>query len=322
VDRRTVRVAIVAALCILAVGIAAATLDSAQDTGGGFGPGNAGGPGGGERSGDSIVDLNDRGSGSFLPKGAAAYGGCIEFLRSLEFLLGALAVVIGIGAVITFRHNVAVALAMLIAFGMPAMVLYLFLAACPGETADPGLIPEGGGNASAPQGGGMPGAGSGTNPAPPSLVVLAVLGVLLLAAAIVIARSTGDDEVELDQPDEPTTDEEAVEAIGAVAGAAADRIDAAGDVDNEVYRAWREMVQLLAVENPDATTPGEFADAAVAAGMERDDVAELTDLFEAVRYGGFDPTADREGRAVDALRRIEDEYAGDDAGWGPEDDDE
>jgi hypothetical protein len=103
-----------------------------------------------------------------------------------------------------------------------------------------------------------------------------------------------------------------LEAVAAAAGAAAERIENDADATNEVYRAWGEMVGLLAVADPETTTPAEFADAAVAAGMDRDDVTLLTRLFEEVRYGGRDPDV-REGRALDALRRIEAAYGSPDA---------
>ncbi len=61
--------------------------------------------------------------------------------------------------------------------------------------------------------------------------------------------------------------------------------------------------------NPDAATPTEFAAAAVDAGMAREDVEALTEVFEAVRYGAAEPTAAREREAVEALRRIERAYA-------------
>jgi hypothetical protein len=79
---------------------------------------------------------------------------------------------------------------------------------------------------------------------------------------------------------------------------------------NEIYRAWLEMTRHLAVDRPRSSTPTEFAEAAVDAGMAREDVRELTDLFELVRYGGEAPTPDRVDRARDALRRIERTYGG------------
>jgi hypothetical protein len=96
-----------------------------------------------------------------------------------------------------------------------------------------------------------------------------------------------------------------VTAIAAAAGSAADRIEHTGEVDNEVYRAYREMTADLDVLNPASATPAEFRAAALEAGLAREDVDELTAVFEDVRYGGEAPTEERERRAVDALRRIE-----------------
>jgi len=69
------------------------------------------------------------------------------------------------------------------------------------------------------------------------------------------------------------------------------------------------MTDLLEVAHPEASTPEDFADAAVEAGMRREDVEELTDLFRTVRYGPEGATPGREQRAVEALRRIESTYA-------------
>jgi hypothetical protein len=143
-----------------------------------------------------------------------------------------------------------------------------------------------------------------------------LLGVLVLAAAVlavVAYRASGDDTAEED--DDPVArrrtpdDEEALAAVGAAAGAAADRIENAADVENEVYRAWREMTDHVDVSNPASSTPGEFAAAARDAGMAATHVDTLTALFRDVRYGGEEATEDRERQAVDALRAIEDEYA-------------
>jgi len=43
--------------------------------------------------------------------------------------------------------------------------------------------------------------------------------------------------------------------------------------------------------------------------MDREDVDHLTGLFAEVRYGGADPTSDRERAAVETLRRVEATYA-------------
>jgi hypothetical protein len=75
------------------------------------------------------------------------------------------------------------------------------------------------------------------------------------------------------------------------------------------------MTRHLDVPNPESSTPAEFAAVAVEAGIDREDVEELTALFEAVRYGGESPTEDRERRALEALRSVE-EYADDGGGPG------
>nr|WP_303647825.1 DUF4129 domain-containing protein [Haloarchaeobius amylolyticus] len=106
-------------------------------------------------------------------------------------------------------------------------------------------------------------------------------------------------------------------AVGAAAGRAADRLEDTTAVDNEVYRAWREMTTHLDVPDPQSSTPAEFAEAAVAAGMTREQVDELTALFEEVRYGGEAPTSDRETRAIDALRAIEAAHATGGSGSSP-----
>lgn len=141
-------------------------------------------------------------------------------------------------------------------------------------------------------------------PPPPILllgVVLTVaLGVLLVGLVVSGHRSSvldgsGDED-----------DEELAE-LSRIAGSAADRIEANDDVTNEVYRAWRRMVGLLDVDNPDAQSPAEFADAARRTGMAEVDVSTLTELFCEVRYGGLDAD-ERVPAAVAALRRIEEAY--------------
>lgn len=143
-------------------------------------------------------------------------------------------------------------------------------------------------------------------PAPPVLL-LAIFAFAFLVAVAAVLRSTGGDAASDAPPDQPGD----VAAVGRAAGRAADRIREGTHADNEVYRAWREMTGLLDVPNPESSTPGEFADAAVAAGMTAGDVDELTRLFESVRYGGVDPDRSLERRALSAFDRIEASYAED-----------
>ncbi len=305
-DRDTLRVAVVALLAVLALGAAAATLDTATSTGGGMGPSDSGGQGVDEDPGDSVLpSQEDDGGTLFGGEGMASFG-CFPVLREPTTIAAALLAVAGVALLIRRRYDGMVSAAFLMAFGLPGAVFYLLLSACStSSNEDGGLLPEGG---DLPEGGGMLGEEVGrTVPSTPSLLLLVLLAGAFLLAAAVIVRGTDDDEEEVPEEEVPEPDDRAA-AVAAVAGEAADRIEDDGDLENEIYRAWREMVGLLDVSNPRATTPGEFADAAAAAGIERADVDELTELFETVRYGGFEATDERERRAVAALRRIEDEY--------------
>jgi len=140
----------------------------------------------------------------------------------------------------------------------------------------------------------------------PSLVTFGVVGVALVAALGVVyyASASVDASVDPSPPAEPDTPDR--EPVGAAAARAADRIDAhEGTPSNAVYEAWTEMTTALDVADPATSTPGEFADAATAAGMDGARVAQLTDLFERVRYGSEPVTADHERRAVEILRAIQ-----------------
>lgn len=142
----------------------------------------------------------------------------------------------------------------------------------------------------------------------PERHILAALGLVALlgalAAVFVLSQRDGLPE----NADEQSEDEDEPATIGEIAGDAADRIENEPSHANEVYRAWDEMTDTLDVADPETTTPGEFERLAVDAGMDPADVRELTELFEAVRYGDQHPEA-YEDRAVEVLRRVEDTYA-------------
>jgi transglutaminase-like putative cysteine protease len=71
--------------------------------------------------------------------------------------------------------------------------------------------------------------------------------------------------------------------------------------DNDVYRAWATFRSGL---DGDSESPATVADRARRAGLPEEAVAELTRTFRTVRYGGADPTPEREQRAREALDRI------------------
>ena len=309
-DRDTVRPVVLALLAVVAIGLAAATLDSAvvTDSSGGFGFGppssDAGAPGGQQPE----FNFGNQSSSGQLPR----FVPCIPVLDTwwaITAILGAF----GLGAYVAYRRLGGIGLVAYVGpVGVPLLLAHSLLTICspPAQDLRQSLF-EPGNVSMAPDGGsGAPGSGTGTSVFDPSTLLIVGLGVALVAAVVLLFVSSSGDDPEPD-PDETVPEPEDLRAVGQAAGEAADRIESSTDVDNEVYRAWREMTDHLDVSNPQSSTPAEFAAAAVDAGLDREDVEELTSLFEAVRYGGESATDERERRAIEALRRIEREYAGD-----------
>ncbi len=312
---RTVALAV---LCVAVIAFAAATLDSTTNPDASFGAGYAGvdeDPGGertptAEPSGDSPGDSNspldlDTSEGAPIQL-------CQPWLK--QPLVQTLLVfgLVGIFAAGRWLDDAATGLAGVFVVGYPGFFLYLLFTSC--RTGDAGLVDLSDAGRPAAQGGGL--LGGETTVAPPTLsttllLVLVVATLVAVAALVLTGNHDQRDDREVggedDEPDpEPATD---VRAVGAAAGRAADRIEAAGGFENEVYRAWASMTDHLAVDHPESSTPAEFAAAATDAGMDPVDVTRLTDLFEDVRYGGKEPTPEREDAAVETLRRIESAYA-------------
>lgn len=300
---------LLAVLAVLALAASAATLNSVNHGSVGIG-GSDEGIGSGD-SGSSIdtgspksLDTSDQGSSVITSIFRALFG--------LLILLGFICLVIVVsqaGWRSVLRSAVPVVFIMLLIFAL----LYAFNGFTNGNQSKQGGML--GDELSLPSGGSL---NSVTEIAPTitndfSTIVLALLGVTVLIAAVVLVRATGDDSIF--RGSDPETDESGVEsataesaAVGEAAGRAADRIETDTPLSNAVYSAWKEMTTHLDLPR-ETSTPGEFAETAVASGMARDDVDELTELFEATRYGGIDASEEREQRALAALRRIEQEYA-------------
>src|SRR6056297_1895242 len=297
VKRDTLAAVLLALLAVVALGVAAATLDSAVSLGGGgFGGAGAGG-GTGAESGDAGMSPTPSGGGVIsLPPV------CYEFLREPPALLAFAAVLLAVTGLVYRDTGSALATGAVVgSLGLPVAVLGWLLSTC-GPAGDGfefvlGLVGPGEGAASTPE-----------------LLFALVVVAALVASVAVLLGAGGDDEAGVgeaaaesddDEPDEPD-----LRAVGRVAGEAADRIERS-DADNEVYRAWRDMTEALDVDRPASSTPAEFAAAAVDAGVDEEPVADLTAAFERVRYGGEEATAERERRAAAALRRIEERHGGD-----------
>ncbi|MFB6140626.1 MAG: DUF4129 domain-containing protein [Halosimplex sp.] len=302
--RDTTRTAIIAVLAVLAVAFAASTLDSTvvPERSGPSGP-----PGSGEGGNGGLVSPRPPGS----TPGEAVQ---IPHLREILAVLAGIGVLAFVAYVILYwRETLGIVLAGVALLGL-LFVLSRFLPPPATPPRPPMVLPRNGSLFGGGGGGGGGGGSDAPRPGPSSLVLLLVLG-LALAGALVGLFRIGTDESD-DGSGESDDGGASAAAVGRAAGRAADRIEDEADeedVDNEVYRAWREMTDLLAVDDPGTSTPGEFAAAAVEAGLGREDVTELTRLFEDVRYGDRRPSDERERRAVAIFRRIEGRYAEEDS---------
>jgi len=311
VERRTALTLLLAVLAVAALAVSAATLDSTTTT-------RSGGAGGGTQSeevgfGDAPESGIDIGGDAGGGPGSANI--CVDELRSPVAQLGALVIAL-VGFLLLYRQigSAVIAGLALTSLGFPFLFIWGLLISCGqsnsqsdsnygfGETNETGLT----------DGGGAPGlSGTGEAVTTPTVALGLLLVVAIAGSVILLIRSAATDQTTPETAEPDTTVAEPATAVGTVAGQAADRLADDADVSNEVYRAWREMTTYLDVDHPRASTPAEFAAAAVDAGMAREDVTELTAVFETVRYGPGSVTDDQERRAREALRNIEATYADD-----------
>lgn len=317
-DRDALRTLVLAALAVLALAVAAATLTDAVAVGG-EGSSLGGGSGGGVGDDDGEGLGEEGGSSLGSTSSDLRLDVCVKWLTDPLVAGGILLFLLGVGAAEWYlTKEFLVGFAVFVMVAIPVGFVYYLLTACRGVESQLGLAGRAQENLSIFPGAGAGGGGSGAGGAAstvsqPQVALLLVLGLAILVAVGLVLTGTGDDDPPAAADADEGPPEPDVAAVGRVAGDAADRISGDAAVENEVYRAWREMTDHLDVANPHSSTPAEFAEAAVDAGMARDDVDDLTEVFEAVRYGPYEPTADREERAVAALRRIEAAYAGGDA---------
>lgn len=287
-DPRTRTALLITAVAVLALGLSAATLTSTVQS-----SADGGGGGGGGIHNPNIPDLDlDQPRGGDAPS-------VISRIIAVLFLLGAFALVL---YALLYRKRAAAFLGLLVG---AAVVFWLLI-----QVLSMFSVPDGVG--------GWFGGLSGLTGDGGELQSLRILALVVVAAGLGILAVylfTGTDRNPLrsnsDQVDEETTETDDPTEMGEIAGRVADRIerqDGDEDLENQVYEAYSEMTAHLDVPSDDATTPREFAEAAAERGMADDDVSALTSLFEAVRYGGYAATADREQEAVETLRRIERRY--------------
>lgn len=321
-NRRTLGVAIILVCCVGAIVLSAGTLSQTTSAGD---EANQAAPEQDDSipATDSPMDANVEG-GETKQKPPVKVERCEQSIPPV-LLLGLGGLVVGVTAFMYRRYDRMVAMSSFFVVGVLVATTVPFMVACPDQpvpeeqqNGTPDVM-----NNQTASGGGGDGSGGGeqgeTRQQLPEVLLL-LIGVVGIAAVVVagvwVVRTGGDDEesklVEAvgpdDEPDPPDSPD--VEAVAAAAGRAADRIETQAGSDNEIYRAWVEMTRHLPVDHPETSTPREFERAALQAGFETGPVGELTDLFEAVRYGHERATDDREDRAVEALRRLEDQFEG------------
>ena len=297
---------LLAVLCIVAVGISAATLTDAS-TESVYNPATGPQPIIGDPPGET--GEGGQGGGGAVGSGTVSSGYtdftfCIQLLTNPLVVIG---IVVAFGGLIALLSRVlSIAAGVLAGLTLipPVSVGYFFLTNCQGAS----VIGAGGGG-----GGSLARGVAATSPVPPWLAMVLVAGVVVVGAAAVLYRGTGDEEFEGVSAEAEEDESADVADIAEAAGEAADRIEVTAEVDNEVYRAWGEMTDSLDIPNPESATAREFEQRAIEAGMDADDVRELTALFEEVRYGEASVDEVREERAVEILRDIEASYGADES---------
>jgi hypothetical protein len=294
--RDSIRVLLIAILAIAALSVVAATIESTTAP-------QSSGPG--EREGGGSTD-----NGLLPPPQNMTTPGLSLRIPFLSEILLVLAVVVAVSLPIYLyvywraALRVLVSLALLLGF----VSLFTFLLGSllgfgdvlgfSGDNSVWSLTSGGGADAPSDQ------------PSLPSVLLLLALTLTLVGTVIAFFKSrSGTEDSTPEASSEPDVD---TRAVSEVAGRAADRLEHDADVDNEVYRAWQEMTELLELPDPETSTPADFATAAVEANMDEDAVADLTRLFEEVRYGERAASPEREEAAIRSLRRIESRYAEDD----------
>lgn len=317
VNRDIAGVVVIGVLALAALGLTAATIDSTYssnistdgtspsgpDAGGGFGESDSSGS-----SDSASQNRENRGSQSPLqiPKI------CIELLTTTPGILGLVGGIMLLIALAYRQFGFIGASFVGYLFGLPAVVGYGFLTQCPTSGSGTGTqSPLGQFLAQAPLGGSL------TSTSVPPWLLIGVFSLAGVAAVVALVSATGSEDIETAiEEDEEEPD---LEEFAATAGKVADHIESTdADVDNAVYRAWWEMTELLDMANPETSTPAEFADAAVEAGMNEEEVDRLTRLFEEARYGNMDPEPHEE-LALETFRAIEERYGVSDDSENPGD---
>jgi hypothetical protein len=99
-----------------------------------------------------------------------------------------------------------------------------------------------------------------------------------------------------------------IDLVGSEAEKAWQALQTGSDLKDVIIRCYRQMSLALnkaqGIERKDFMTTGEFESVLEAAGIPHEPIHQLTRLFDAVRYGNWQPNAADEKRAIQCLESI------------------
>lgn len=301
----SVQVLLIGGLAIIAFGLAAATLTTPVDSGTiGVGGSETDLPSGGTPNNGSAPALSPlpitEGSGGLL-----SWSLCVESVGPVPTWAALFGGLLGLALLVRYVSGGVPALAVGLLGIWPVLLIWLLVTAgCP---VDPGL-PVGGEQSTGliPSTGSETEEGGGTAVTPAVSVPWVVLLVLLVIGIGVVIGAFRIDETGDHTNATKTGSATSEQPVGRARKDTAQQTDLGGQAaDNDVYRAWRQMIEQADVDYDQTQTPTELIDPIAETGRDRTAVQALTTLFKTTRYGTTPPSPAREQRAKELLERIE-----------------
>lgn len=134
-------------------------------------------------------------------------------------------------------------------------------------------------------------------PVPPVLLWLVGIGLLVISTLIGVWMFTSSSS-------QATT----IDVVGLEAEKAWQALKTGLDLKDVIVKCYRQMSLALekeqGIEREDSMTTREFENLLEAAGIPHDPIHQLTQLFEAVRYGNWQPNPVDEQKAIHCLEAI------------------
>lgn len=132
--------------------------------------------------------------------------------------------------------------------------------------------------------------------APPSLLWLAGIGLLVVSVLVLVWIFT------------PSRQTSPIDLVGWEAEKARQALITGVDLKDVIVQCYRQMSRAMeqerGIERKDFMTTGEFENLLQTAGIPREPIHQLTQLFDAVRYGNWQPNAADEQKAIECLEAI------------------